>query len=104
MTVHQCPFCELRFANTTELEQHITTDHAEHIRLQGAPRFDQDAPPAEPQPHHPDVPRTWDEARYQTAEFEALLRKYDGDYQKAVDALLRGEHEDTQGTGMSNPM
>ena len=25
--VHQCPFCELRFLNLSELQQHIAFDH-----------------------------------------------------------------------------
>jgi hypothetical protein len=40
--------------------------------------------------------RTGDETTYEASEssqeeFEALLRKYDGDFQKAVDAQRRGE-------------
>lgn len=46
----------------------------------------------------PEVPRTWAEAEARTQEFEALLKKYDGDFQKATDAQLRGERADTSGT------
>lgn len=34
---------------------------------------------------------TYEEAESSQEEFEALLRKYDGDFQKAVDAQQRGE-------------
>lgn len=27
MTVHQCPDCELRFVNETELRDHLDTEH-----------------------------------------------------------------------------
>ena len=53
---------------------------------------------------HP-VPRTWHDADVESMEFQALLRKYDNDYQKAVDAWLRGEVGDPHDSGGSpNPM
>jgi hypothetical protein len=105
MAPRQCPYCELRFASGSELEAHVTHDHPHRIHP-GFPstvhefvardeELDQDEAP---------VPRTWEEARQMTAEFEALLRRYHGDFQRAVDAQRRGERADTHGTGMSNPM
>ena len=41
-------------------------------------------------PKHP-VPRTWHDGYIETQQFQALLRKYDNDFQKAVNAWLRGE-------------
>jgi hypothetical protein len=29
-SVHQCPFCELRFLYSTEVADHIRTDHPDH--------------------------------------------------------------------------
>lgn len=40
------------------------------------------------------IPRTWDDVEERTREFEALLERYDGDFQKATDAQLRGERAD----------
>jgi hypothetical protein len=56
-------------------------------------------------PGSDDAPATWAEAEEQTAEFRALLAKYDGDYQQAVDAQRRGERADPEeGEGSANPM
>ena len=30
LTSHQCPWCELRFAFTNELHEHVEVDHAGH--------------------------------------------------------------------------
>ena len=35
MTIHHCPYCELRFENRSELEDHVSTDHAS--RRDGSP-------------------------------------------------------------------
>jgi hypothetical protein len=109
----------LRFAYSTELEEHLAKEHSEHIQLPGHQTAERHPVPAAPgragepprgsgRSAHPaptrTIPRTWDDARQMTAEFEGLLRHYHGDYQKAIDAQLRGEHGDTHGTGMSNPM
>jgi hypothetical protein len=49
--------------------------------------------------------RTWEDAEQRTREFEALLKKYDGDFQKATDAQLRGEKGDPDDiVGSRNPM
>lgn len=56
---------------------------------------------------HTDGPdlRTWEDAEERTREFEALLKKYDGDFQKATDAQLRGERGDPRDApGSRNPM
>lgn len=29
-TVHQCPFCELRFSYMAEVKDHVLLDHSEH--------------------------------------------------------------------------
>jgi hypothetical protein len=54
--------------------------------------------------HHHPIPRTWHDAEVQTEEFQALLRQYHGDYQKAVDAWRRGEVGDPKQGGNANPM
>jgi hypothetical protein len=55
-------------------------------------------------PKHP-VPRTWHDAYIETQQFQALLRKYHNDYQKAVSAWMRGEVGDPHESGGSaNPM
>jgi hypothetical protein len=59
---------------------------------------------SEQHPKHP-IPRTWHDADVESLEFQALLRKYDNDYQKAVDAWMRGEVGDPrEGGGSANPM
>jgi hypothetical protein len=40
--VHQCPYCELRFTNRNELQDHIAESH---------PRADDDDTLARPEPH-----------------------------------------------------
>ncbi len=51
------------------------------------------------------VPRTWHDAYVESEQFQALLRKYDNNYQEAVDAWLRGEVGDPRDSGGSaNPM
>jgi hypothetical protein len=113
MTPRQCPFCELRFAHGAELEAHLTDEHPDRIHL-GFPStvhalaHDEREPEPGHEPRtdpaqHP-VPRTWEDARRMTADFEGLLRKYHGDYQQAIDAQRRGEHGDAHDGGMSNPM
>jgi hypothetical protein len=58
----------------------------------------------EQHPRHP-VPRTWHDAEVETEQFQALLRKYDDDYQAAVDAWKRGEVGDpAESGGNANPM
>ena len=53
------------------------------------------------QPHD----ETWAEANHDTAEFRALLRKYGGDFQKAVDAHRRGERVPLDGEAdLNSPM
>jgi hypothetical protein len=48
-------------------------------------------------PHHEaDGKFTFEEAREEQAELEALIRKYDGDFQAAVDAQRRGEKPDDE--------
>jgi len=55
--------------------------------------------------HDPVELRTWEDAEARTREFEALLQKYDGDFQKATDAQLRGERADPgEVKGSRNPM
>jgi hypothetical protein len=50
-------------------------------------------------------PKTWADAEEDSAEFEALLEKYDGDYQAATNAQLRGETADPKKAGGNpNPM
>jgi hypothetical protein len=56
------------------------------------------------QPHKHPIPRTWHDAEVQTEEFQGLLKKYDNDYQKAVDAWVRGEVGDPKEGGNANPM
>jgi hypothetical protein len=52
-----------------------------------------------------DVPKTWEDAEEKTREFQGLLRRYDGDWQKAIDAQLRGEKPDPDDElGSPNPM
>ena len=49
--------------------------------------------------------RTWEDAEAKTREFQGLLRKYRGDWQKATDAQLRGEKPDPDDeVGSPNPM
>ena len=44
-------------------------------------------------------------SRRTPSRFRALLKKYDGDYQQATDAYLRGEEGDPKDRGGSdNPM
>jgi hypothetical protein len=102
MTSRQCPYCELRFASTNELEGHIADEHPQRITLIGRSRAAGALVTPAGDARH--VPRTWAEAEQMTADFEALLVKYHGHYQEAVDANRRGEHGDTTGTAMSNPM
>lgn len=45
---------------------------------------------------------TYEDTRTETARFKALLDKYDGDFQKAVDAEQRGEHADLDGEADTN--
>ncbi|HEX5588173.1 MAG TPA: hypothetical protein VFZ17_12755 [Acidimicrobiia bacterium] len=45
---------------------------------------------------------TYEETRNETARFKALLDKYDGDFQKAVDADRRGEQVDLDGEADTN--
>jgi hypothetical protein len=48
---------------------------------------------------------SWADAENKTREFQALLKKYDGDWQKATDAQLRGERPDPDDdAGSPNPM
>jgi hypothetical protein len=55
-------------------------------------------------PKHPG-PRTWHDAYIETQQFQSLLRKYDNDFQEAVNAWLRGEVGDPrEGGGSANPM
>jgi hypothetical protein len=50
-------------------------------------------------------PKTWADAEEDSLEFEALLKKYDGDYQAATNAQLRGETADPKDAGgTGNPM
>jgi hypothetical protein len=28
--IHQCPYCELKFLNATEIKGHVIADHPEH--------------------------------------------------------------------------
>jgi hypothetical protein len=51
---------------------------------------------------HPRVPKTFHDANYETAEFKALLDKYGGDWQKAVDAARRGERVELHGEADTN--
>ena len=49
--------------------------------------------------------RTWEDAEAKTREFQGLLRKYRGDWQKATDAQQRGEKADPDDeVGSPNPM
>ena len=49
--------------------------------------------------------RTWEDAEAKTRGFQGLLRKYNGDWQKATDAQLRGEKPDPEDEkGSPNPM
>lgn len=50
------------------------------------------------------TPRTWHDAYLQTAEFQGLLREYDNDYQRAVNAWMRGETGDPRLGANANPM
>jgi len=48
---------------------------------------------------------TWEDAEAKTREFQGLLRKYNGDWQQATDAQLRGEKPDPEDEhGSPNPM
>jgi hypothetical protein len=48
---------------------------------------------------------TWHDVDHDSVRFQALLRKYHGDYQQATDAYLRGEEGDPhQPGGSPNPM
>ena len=42
---------------------------------------------------------TYEDTKEQTAEFQALLEKYDNDWDKAVEAQRRGERPDTERGG-----
>jgi hypothetical protein len=56
-------------------------------------------------PSGDEVPKTWEDAEEKTREFQGLLRKHDGDWQKATDAQLRGEKPDPDDeVGSPNPM
>ena len=36
-TVHQCPFCELRFSYMAEVKDHVLLDHPDHaVEFEGA--------------------------------------------------------------------
>jgi hypothetical protein len=96
MTTRQCPFCELRFASNPELEGHLADEHPGHIRLPDHPAVvvEHHGATVEHRLHEHHVPRSWDEARELSIEFDALLRRYGGDYCKALEAQLRGEHAD----------
>jgi hypothetical protein len=96
MTPRQCPFCELRFASNPELEGHLADEHSRHIRLPDHPAVavEHHRADAQHQLHTHHVPRSWDEARELSIEFDALLTRYGGDYVKALEAQLRGEHVD----------
>lgn len=37
-TVHQCPYCELRFEFPYELEDHLKADHDREMHLPRTPR------------------------------------------------------------------
>lgn len=45
---------------------------------------------------------TYEDTEQKQEEFEALLRKYDGDFQKAVDAQNRGEKASAEGPANSS--
>lgn len=45
---------------------------------------------------------TYKDTRDESSEFRALLRKYHGDFQAAVDAQRRGERPDPDGTADTN--
>jgi hypothetical protein len=45
---------------------------------------------------------TFEDAREEQAELEALIRKYDGNFQKAVDAQRRGEKPDNEEPSSQN--
>ena len=45
---------------------------------------------------------TFKDTRDEASEFRALLEKYDGDFQAAVDAQRRGERVDPDGTADTN--
>jgi hypothetical protein len=49
-------------------------------------------------------PGTWAEADEQTAEFTGLLKKYDGDFEKATAAQLRGEKPDPEDETSPTPL
>jgi hypothetical protein len=54
---------------------------------------------------HGDHEATYAETNHETAEFRALLRKYHGDFQKAVDAQRRGERVPLDGEAdLNSPM
>ncbi len=54
---------------------------------------------------HDADPGSWAEGDERTVEFQALLAEYDGDFQKATDALVRGEKPDpTKGAGNPSTM
>ena len=65
-----------------------------------------DEPTNEPTHQQTSPPvRSWADAEEQTAEFRALLERYHGDVQRAVDAQRRGERADpADGAGSANPM
>jgi hypothetical protein len=49
-------------------------------------------------------PGTWAESDEKTAEFNALLKKYDGDHEKATAAQLRGEKPDPKDETSPTPL
>jgi len=58
-----------------------------------------------PEGSRDDPIRTWEDAETRTREFQGLLRKYRGDWQKATDAQMRGEKPDPDDEkGSPNPM
>jgi hypothetical protein len=49
-------------------------------------------------------PGTWAESDEKTAEFNALLKKYDNDVEKATAAQLRGEKPDSDDETSPTPL
>jgi hypothetical protein len=59
----------------------------------------------ETEPTHRHTAGTWADVEQDSVRFQALLRKYHGDYQAATDAYLRGEEGDPHDRGGHiNPM
>ena len=59
----------------------------------------------EPEHAHHHTAGSWADVEEDSGRFRALLKKYDGDYQQATDAYLRGEEGDPKDRGGSaNPM